>query len=153
MDSFDGNQNHLNGSSSHVQDAKLLVYSANTQESLRRLMEQYHEYNQNHPEMLSDVAYTLALRREHLTYRAYAISGHEASHVVSPSVRVPGTTPEAVMIFSGQGAQWAKMGSDLCLEDLGFRRDIEDLSLVLQRLRHPPDWELKGNGSSSHGEQ
>ena len=116
-------------------------------------MEQYHEYNQNHPDRLSDVAYTLALRREHLTYRAYAISGHGASHVVSPSVRVPGTTPEAVMTFSGQGAQWAKMGADLCLEDLEFGRDMEDMSLVLQKLRHPPDWELKGNGSSSPGEQ
>ena len=116
-------------------------------------MEQYHDYNQNHPEMLSGVAYTLALRREHLTYRAYAISGHEASHVISPSVRVPGTTPEIVMTFSGQGAQWARMGADLCLEDLEFDRDIADMDNVLQRLRHPPDWRLKGNRSSSHRDQ
>ena len=32
-------------------------------------MEQHHEYNQNHPEVLSGVVYTLVLRREHLTYR------------------------------------------------------------------------------------
>ena len=52
------------------------------------------------------------------------------------------------MTFSGQGAQWAKMGADLCLEDPKFGRDIEDMSLVLQRLRHPPDWELKSNDLS-----
>lgn len=116
-------------------------------------MEQCHEYNENHPELLSDIAYTLAVRREHLTHRAYAISGVGASHVVSPSVRVPGAVADIVMTFSGQGAQWAKMGADLYLGDPEFEKDITDMDKVLQRLRYPPDWSLKGIESSSRRHQ
>ena len=58
---------------SKKQQPQLLIFSANTQCSLKELFNSYQEYNKLHPEALVDLAYTLARRREKLPYRSYFV--------------------------------------------------------------------------------
>jgi acyl transferase domain-containing protein len=124
----------------------LLVFSANTQDSLRRLVNNYQEYLQLHPERLSDLSYTLALRREHLPYRAYSVVGGE-SVSISPFAKVSGSLSGVTMIFSGQGAQWPGMSKDLIETDSAFREDIMAMDDILQSLKHPPNWRIESKFS------
>lgn len=48
---------------------QLLLYSANTTKSLTRMIENYKQWIEKNPGKVADLAYTLALRREHLTHR------------------------------------------------------------------------------------
>lgn len=123
---------------------KLLVFSANTQDSLRRLVERYHEYIDLHPERLSDVAHMLSLRREKLPHRSFAIGGGGLIPTASASTKIPTTPPDIVMMFSGQGAQWPEMGRELIRTNRGFREDIMAMDNILQSMTHPPEWTIEG---------
>lgn len=127
---------------------KLLIFSANTQDSLRRLGEQYHEYIDLHPERLSDVAHTLSLRREHLPQRSFAIGGGGLTPTASAFTKVPPNPPDIVMMFSGQGAQWPEMGRDLIRTNRGFREDIMAMDIILQSMTYPPEWTIEGKNAS-----
>ncbi|KAM4065795.1 acyl transferase domain-containing protein [Hirsutella rhossiliensis] len=74
----------------------LLLFSANTPASLKAMGKKYEAFLNKTLELLPDVAYTLANRREHLPHRAFA--NYETS---------------LTMVFTGQGAQWARMGYEL----------------------------------------
>jgi acyl transferase domain-containing protein len=123
--------------------SELLVFSGNTQASLQRLIERYKEYLAAHPERLSDLSYTLALRREHLPHRAFAVVSD--SFIVNPSqfTKVPSTSSHMTMIFSGQGAQWPQMGKQLIKDDPDFRKDIADMNDVLHGLEQFPPWDIE----------
>ena len=121
----------------------MLLYSANTQESLRRHIAECHAYNVVHSERLPDVAYTLAMHREHLPYRVFAMSGDRVTTSVSPLVKIPANVADIVMVFSGQGAQWPEMAKELIQLNKGFKANIEEMDRVLQSLEHPPTWRLK----------
>ena len=136
-----------NGHKTYPCSSHLLLYSANTQKSLKILMEQYDEYKNKHADSLTDIAYTLALRREHLPYRTFGIANSEPSQVFSAIVKAPAAAANVIMAFSGQGAQWARMGAELILEDADFGADIEKMDNVLQGLSRPPDWKIKGKNS------
>ncbi|GKZ38503.1 type I Iterative Polyketide synthase (PKS), partial [Aspergillus brasiliensis] len=76
------------------------------------------------------LAYTLAQRRTFLSWRAYAVVPanvplHEFQTMVSPAVKLPKTAPKIAFVFTGQGAQWAQMGLDLCVYSV-FRRRLEE---------------------------
>ncbi|KAI1613463.1 KR domain-containing protein [Exophiala viscosa] len=68
---------------------RILVYSANTPDSLRRQVER--------PECLHDLSYTLGARREHLVHRAYSVAGVSAE---------PNSAPKL-------GAQWPQTRREL----------------------------------------
>ncbi|KAI9741492.1 MAG: hypothetical protein M1818_004298 [Claussenomyces sp. TS43310] len=123
--------------------AKLLVFSANTQGSLAKMIDNYQDYLKLHPERLKDLAYTLSMRREQLQYRAFSIITDSQVASTSTASKVPSSSPEISMIFSGQGAQWPTMGKDL-LETLPtFREDIKTMDHLLQSLKYPPDWTIE----------
>ena len=124
--------------------AKLLVYSANTQGSLKRLVENCQDYLDKHPERLRDLCYTLAQRREHLTYRAFSVVEDGIKASVSSFEKVPGNAPPIVMVFSGQGAQWPEMGKELIQTDVEFRKDILEMDDALRKLKNAPDWTIEG---------
>lgn len=90
------------------------------------------------------MAYTLALHREPLPYRAYMISDGTPGHEISSVAKVPRDTPHVVMIFSGQGAQWPEMGRELLQSDAQFLKDIDEMNLILQSLEYPPSWNIVG---------
>jgi acyl transferase domain-containing protein len=122
---------------------QLVVFSANTQNSLQRQMNNHQEYIRLHPERLLDLAYTLSLRREHLPYRAFSIAAGGVVTNVSSFTKVSSSVPDIVMIFNGQGGQWPEMGRDLVETDQKFREDIIVMDSILQSLKHPPNWKIE----------
>ncbi|KAJ5957961.1 Acyl transferase/acyl hydrolase/lysophospholipase [Penicillium vulpinum] len=125
------------------EDCQVVIVSANTQESARQYTELIHEYMKTNQKAINDLAYTLAFHRERLPFRAYLIADKRSIIEISPSVKVPAHTPNIVMVFSGQGAQWPQMGHELILSDSLFREDIEEMDQILQSLKFPPSWSLK----------
>ena len=121
----------------------LLVLSANTQESLRRHLANYHGYINAYPGNLIDIAYTLALRREHLPYRSFLVTSDSSASSAASLVKVPSKTPDIILAFSGQGAQWPEMGRALIQRNPMFREDIKRMDRILQTLRHPPKWTIE----------
>ncbi len=121
----------------------LLVFSANTPNSLQEQIRQHQSFVTRHPALLRDVAYTRAVAREALSQRAFAIVKKDFVHVAA-AAKAPSAVPPVNVIFSGQGAQWAGMGKELIQTDAQFRADIESMDGILQGLRHPPPWKIMG---------
>ena len=105
----------------------------------------FRDYTAQHPKRIADVAYTLALRREKLSLRAFAIIQDGQVLETSSPTKAPATAPSIAMIFSGQGAQWPGMGRELILSRPSFRQDIIRMDKALQGLKRPPTWSLLGN--------
>ncbi len=107
-------------------------------------MDCFKDYIAQRPEQDRDIAYTLALRREHLPHRTFAVA-QDGEFVETPMpAKAPGAELSITMIFSGQGAQWPGMGRELILSNASFREDIIHMDSVLQGLRMPPRWSLFG---------
>ncbi|ETS84328.1 hypothetical protein PFICI_02353 [Pestalotiopsis fici W106-1] len=124
--------------------SQLLVYSANTTESVQPLVERYDAFLKKNPILLSDVAFTLANRREHLPYRSFVVTNERdvGSITVPTSVAKPSRKSSLVMVFTGQGAQWARMGCDLMESNSVFRDTIKHLDAHLQAFA-APGWTLE----------
>lgn len=129
---------------------QLLVFSANTQESLHQHVINNTIYLEKHPDRVFDMAYTLNQRREHHMYRYFCTVGNDGTMGKAATMtKVPSTTPDLVMVFSGQGAQWPTMAKDLILTSVDFRRDFGAMDSILQSLRHPPAWKIEGKSCLS----
>ncbi|KAI6635430.1 Type I Iterative PKS [Pyricularia oryzae] len=105
----------------------------------------------------SDLAYTLGVRRSHLSSRGFWIAAPDSlsedvvvgSDAASSKLhtRIPGRAygrHPLAFVFTGQGAQWAGMGRELMDEFPSFRRTVQMLDSTLQLLPHPPTWTLRG---------
>jgi acyl transferase domain-containing protein len=131
------------GHSPATASPQLLLFSANTQTSLREQVDLYKTYARDHPDSIPDLAYTLAVHRERLSQRAFAIwqNGELETSTLSKAPAVP---PTITMIFSGQGAQWAGMGKNLIQTDASFRHDLASMDSILQKFRKAPTWSILG---------
>ncbi|KAH6645401.1 hypothetical protein BKA67DRAFT_664483 [Truncatella angustata] len=100
----------------------LLVWSAHDEGAMARTIQNYERYYaQGLPYSIADLsclAYTLAARRTLMTWRAFAVIGESKN---SPSNKVA-AKPRPIrasnrvslaMVFTGQGAQYARMGLEL----------------------------------------
>jgi hybrid polyketide synthase/nonribosomal peptide synthetase ACE1 len=151
--------NHVVLSSSSDTLFSPLVFSAATEKSLRASLSAYVDYLQASPQiLLRDFAYTLQERRSTLAFRA-AITATTASDAVqkisalldnSDSVEL-GTKhfsvsrPRLLGVFTGQGAQWPRMGARI-IEMSSFaskRIDEFDLSLASLPADIRPTWTLR----------
>ena len=110
--------------------AQLVLYSANTAKSLDKLAAHYEQWAELNPEKAGDLAYTLARRREHLTYRSFAVFNNKMTVKASPAVKDV-RKPNIVMVFTGQGAQWPLMGRELIFSHEPFRDSIRSLDAAL----------------------
>ncbi|GLB08452.1 type I Iterative Polyketide synthase (PKS) [Aspergillus tubingensis] len=123
---------------------RLLVVSGHNKQSLQNRVEDTVRYINSHPTSIRDLAYTLALRREHLNHRAFAVvhpdTPVDASHFQSSS-KIP-SPPAPTFVFTGQGAQWAGMGKRLLETEPMFYDEVKKMDEVLQRLPDPPEWSL-----------
>lgn len=131
-----------------VQDtSQLLVLSANTPASLQSMIKQYQDFLDKASDSLniSDVAYTLANKREHLPYRSFILSGKDSLGAVAPpsTSSKAGNNPSIVMVFTGQGAQWPQMGRELLRTNTVFRDAIRSLDRDLQALDIRPVWKIE----------
>lgn len=131
------------------QGASLLVLSAGNEKSLRMMIKQYSDYLQLHPSSVDRLAYTLAHGRSTLPFRTFCVAQEpkdldkSAWPIFKP---VPGTN-RAVFVFTGQGAQWPRMGAELLKTSREFREDIKYMDGALKRLlkpAHRPKWTLSG---------
>ncbi|KAF7552999.1 hypothetical protein G7Z17_g3945 [Cylindrodendrum hubeiense] len=122
----------------------LMTFSANSTEALRSVVATHDVYLNEHPEQMHDLSYTLNVRRDHLPHRAYSViskSSLKEGQSVSPFERGD-KKHQVVYVFTGQGAQWARMGSTLLEKNAAFRSKIRDLEAELDKCTPPPDWSL-----------
>ena len=123
--------------------AKMLLLSANKQTSFKEHTTRIRKYIKRKPENASDLASTLALRREHLQHRTFILIGKDHQETISASQKALASLSGVTMVFSGQGAQWPQMGAELLSSDDAFREDIGVMDQVLRSLKHPPPWSLE----------
>ncbi|ORY63304.1 uncharacterized protein BCR38DRAFT_475285 [Pseudomassariella vexata] len=122
---------HTNGTTQHIANGRssqkgpqksqyLLPFSAHDEKTLRT----------NHGALasvsshwkLADIAHTLSVRRSLFQYRSFIITDaskaeNGISEKISTPFKVPATaTPTIGFIFTGQGAQWPRMGAELMAE-------------------------------------
>jgi acyl transferase domain-containing protein len=127
------------------QAPKLLLFSAKHPEALERMVRDHQFYYMGNTSRLSDMAYTLAMKRETLSYCAFCIADGVDDWKPFNSTR-HGSYDHGmlVFVFSGQGAQWAQMGKALIESIPSFRGSMEEMDKVLQSLRDRPKWTLRG---------
>ena len=134
-------------------DYSLLTFSGNDPEALQAVVQSYETYLKAHPERLQDLSYTLAVRREPLPHRTYAVVPHstltEPLKVV-PAERVGASKAQLVYVFTGQGAQWASMGAGLIQRSGLFQTTIKRLDRVLESCNPPATWSLAGTCQFPH---
>lgn len=109
---------------------------------MRNIANHQHFFEQN-PHLLKDLAYTLGVRREHLAHRAFCVTDGTAPLNISPATKSK-SAGQIVLVFTGQGAQWAGMAKQLWESFDGFRRDIRGMDQVLAGLPYPPSWKIEG---------
>lgn len=127
-------------------EPQLLLFSAGSAPSLKTMTKDYEEWISKRPDMadhLDDLAYTLANRREHLAHRAFKVVGKN-DNPASTGRKMPNQSPNLVMVFTGQGAQWPRMSRELLLrDDLCFQKTIRTLDKYLQAIPEPPEWTIE----------
>ena len=147
-----------------VGGAQALTLSAHSMEALREMAERYcavFSDGENDETPLSDVCYTVGVRRKHHDHRL-AVVAHsrqemaerlqaflqgEARPGMSHGEGLPGAgmTSEPVshrklvFVFPGQGSQWFGMGRGLLKEEPVFRESLERCDLA---IREHVDWRL-----------
>ncbi|KAL4744332.1 hypothetical protein BDW72DRAFT_212821 [Aspergillus terricola var. indicus] len=124
---------------------QLLLLSANSQPSLETMTESFRDWVGRNPDTLEDLAYTLAHRREVLPHRSYLVASADRPFgAAGQGQKAPTTPPNLVMVFTGQGAQWPRMGRQLLLRsDLCFQSSIRALDKILREAIDPPAWTLE----------
>ncbi|KAI8944740.1 polyketide synthase PksD [Xylaria longipes] len=120
---------------------KLLVWSARDEDSLKRVHQQYEEfYNSNirgSADRTSQLAYTLAERRSIMAWRSFAVVNTDASFdtLNLPALKRVRSSRDTglAFIFTGQGAQYAKMGVGLLCYPI-FRETLDEANGIFQAL-------------------
>jgi len=126
---------------------QLLVFSASHEASLDRSVAQYEDYLAHNasPANIANLAYTLGARREHMAHRAYYVTGHDGKPVlpVSRPVKVGKTVPELSFVFTGQGAQWPRMGAQLLADFPVVQESFAKMEHALATLADPCPFNLR----------
>ncbi|ETR98315.1 hypothetical protein M419DRAFT_38585 [Trichoderma reesei RUT C-30] len=134
---------HESPASNDAAGPQLVLFSANNVTSLNQQMQLHHDFARSNPHLVSDIAYTRAIRREALDHRAFSIIGNDGVCLSTASpAKCPVAPPSITMVFSGQGAQWAGMGKELLRID-AFRNDIKSMDSILRQLKTPPSWTIE----------
>ncbi|KAI8179922.1 Highly reducing polyketide synthase FUM1 [Colletotrichum sp. SAR 10_66] len=131
--------------------ATLLLFSAGHEESLKAMVQDYKTFLNMQPSRLEGLAHTLTHRRSHLGYRTFIVVTDECENLVFnppplPSFRSNTQNAGIAFVFTGQGAQWARMGSHLLKTSREFLQDIREMDAALKSLPkdHRPSWDIRG---------
>ncbi|KAJ5149740.1 hypothetical protein N7448_001318 [Penicillium atrosanguineum] len=135
-----------------------LVFSANSTASLKDLLTHHLHYLQAHPNTnLRDLAFTLQHRRSTLPFRK-AIVGSTADSLCQSLENLLASTdpqldtrysnfpkPRILAVFTGQGAQWPRMGAILLESSEFVRNRFANLDRSLQCLPESerPKWTIQ----------
>ncbi|KAJ8129093.1 hypothetical protein O1611_g4539 [Lasiodiplodia mahajangana] len=94
---------------------QLIVLSSHDQDGISRLANSYKQHPINNP--FYDLAFTLAAKRTHFNWRAafVASSIESMQNALEEKLEVKraAADPGLGLVFTGQGAQWARMGMEL----------------------------------------
>ncbi|KGO47793.1 Acyl transferase/acyl hydrolase/lysophospholipase [Penicillium expansum] len=136
-----------------------LTISAATEKSLRAVLSSYVDYLEDNPQVsLRDVAYTVQERRSTLAFRAaiVASSGAEAVEKIESLLNSEDApelntkhfavgSPRILGVFTGQGAQWPRMGAKLVETSPFVAKRLEELDAALASLEKNlrPEWTLR----------
>ncbi|OLN81992.1 Lovastatin diketide synthase LovF 19, partial [Colletotrichum chlorophyti] len=122
----------------------LLTFSAKHPKALELSAQKHEEYMTTHPDSLSDMAYTLNVKRVAHPHRAFCVTdgldSFEMSKITKPTM---GSNSDLVFVFTGQGAQWARMGLELLEKEPVFRDTIDSLDAALSQLPDGPTWKMR----------
>ncbi|TGO92421.1 hypothetical protein BPOR_0003g00190 [Botrytis porri] len=142
-----------------INTAVPLLLSASSEHSLIELAKKYLDHLKAHPfQNIQDICWTAAARRSLLSVRAAFVGESRDSMIAQIEQRLNRLSIESsatlgvastedcrdktLGIFTGQGAQWATMGSELIRSSPIFRQSMQDLDRVLQSLPDGPKWLL-----------
>ncbi|PSN74707.1 reducing type I polyketide synthase [Corynespora cassiicola Philippines] len=148
-----------------LKSPKLLVWSSADESALLRTTKSLESYTKviktqiidERPD-IKDIAYTLSFRRSNLAWRSYALaeelSDLEGLTEMTTKPKRSSTNLGALMVFTGQGAQYARMGIQLLSFDV-FRETLEAFDSELSQLGC--EWslidELLADGSTTKIDQ
>ncbi|CEJ86639.1 hypothetical protein VHEMI04162 [[Torrubiella] hemipterigena] len=142
------NPEPLHGIRASDSKPQLMVYSANTAQSLKDLVQIHRSFLGKTELDYEDIALTLATRREHLGHRSFAVvTKNTFDAAVELPVQDAGkagqAAPSLVMVFTGQGAAWPRFGRELLLTNPIFANSVKSLDAQLQTLgKIAPSWSL-----------
>nr|ALP31864.1 polyketide synthase 36 [Diaporthe helianthi] len=126
----------------------LLPFSAHDRPTLKRNIDAHAAVVDRYS--LHDLSYTLANRRSNMTSRAFTVASHTTlGSVFGDATRAAFSfadkkkTPTVGFVFTGQGAQWPRMGAELMQQYPSFLRSIRLLDLALGDLPDGPDWSIE----------
>lgn len=121
------------------------IFSANDENSLQAYWKKMcqHSMNPSVKVTLRDLAYTLAERRTHHYNRGYVVAQSIALDESAFVFQKKSTeTPRVGFVFTGQGAQWSRMGKSLVENFPTASLLLKHLDDVLQSTPNPPSWSL-----------
>ena len=122
----------------------LLLFSAHDKSALQRNFAAHSEVAKNYE--LLDLAYTLGNRRTAFSSRGYTVVSpmtQRQTNLGELFVAENKKTPTIGFVFTGQGAQWARMGAELMTYYPSFLHSIRMLDTALDELEDAPDWTIE----------
>ncbi|ORY68265.1 putative polyketide synthase [Pseudomassariella vexata] len=124
----------------------LVTMSAHDDKTLKMNIHKHQQVAGNY--YLPDLAYSLNCRRSRFAARGYttALAGQEIDAFSSSSFSYGTKISKPVklgFVFTGQGAQWARMGYEAIQKFAEFGETIDALDRVLQRINPRPTWTLR----------
>ncbi|KAI1823680.1 putative polyketide synthase [Xylaria intraflava] len=130
----------------------LVTMSAHDKKTLKRNIQSHQRISGDYH--LPDLAYTLNCRRSRFAERGYTVAfpGKESESFDQDSFKLGSVLngPSKIgFVFTGQGAQWARMGYEAMQYFPQFARTIEALDKVLLHADPAPTWTLKDVLSAS----
>ncbi|KAI9644954.1 hypothetical protein NHQ30_006989 [Ciborinia camelliae] len=128
-----------------VSAKKLLVFSSADEEGINRIAESYSNHFRDSDLIVlssnkywDSLSYTLDSRRTSLPWKCYGVFDsveklQNIEQVISPPVRTNAKfKPNFTFIFTGQGAQWPRMGVELMERYRTFSHSLEMCSIALK---------------------
>ncbi|KAI0449065.1 putative polyketide synthase [Xylaria acuta] len=133
------------------------VFSAGSENSLRKSLFAYSDFLAYQKDVdIHNLAYTLRRRRSVFPYRTSVTAGSveelqteiallldDKSSPVGLRALAGRSAPKILGVFTGQGAQYARMGAELLEKSHKARCIIQDLESYLAVLPDPPTWGLQ----------
>ena len=123
---------------------RLLVATGHCPEAAKEQAQNLHKYCQSHKISLVDLSHTLGVRREHLSYRTFAVTNGSQKPMFSAPIKSAKHPPEVVFVFTGQSAQWATMAASLISGIPSVSADVDSMEDALSLLDEPPSWSIRG---------
>lgn len=134
--------------SESVSGPQLLVLSARTPTALAASVARLADHFESHASAnssvnLADVAFTLQRGRREFVERMCVIADSPANAAIAlrdkastqrAEGRIGSSTPGAVFMFPGQGAQYAGMGATLYVRDAAFKRALDECFAALEGI-------------------